>query len=249
VSRRYLRTSEIAEAAGVHPNTVRLYEKWGFLPPVPRSAGNYRLFTEAHRDQMLLARTLLREPYPGRVIKASAVGVARKAATGDLGGALEMAYDHLAVIRSERAQADAAVALLERWARGIAADATSKPLRVGQAAKLLGVSTDMLRNWERNGLLDVPRNPANGYRQYRAPQLGRLRIIRMLSRAGYSQMAILRMLLRLERGEAEDLHEALDLPAEDVYVAADRWQATLDEMERRALSAIEQLEAMIEKGA
>jgi DNA-binding transcriptional MerR regulator len=160
-----------------------------------------------------------------------------------------MAYDHLAVIRSERAQADAAVALLERWARGIAADATSKPLRVGQAAKLLGVSTDMLRNWERNGLLDVPRNPANGYRQYRAPQLGRLRIIRMLSRAGYSQMAILRMLLRLERGEAEDLHEALDLPAEDVYVAADRWQATLDEMERRALSAIEQLEAMIEKGA
>jgi DNA-binding transcriptional MerR regulator len=33
----YLRTSEITKAVGVHPNTVRLYERWGFLPPVPRS--------------------------------------------------------------------------------------------------------------------------------------------------------------------------------------------------------------------
>jgi len=28
---RYLRTSDIAKAVSVHPNTVRLYEKWGFL--------------------------------------------------------------------------------------------------------------------------------------------------------------------------------------------------------------------------
>ena len=34
----HLRTSEVAQAAGVHPNTVRLYEEWGFLPPVPRSS-------------------------------------------------------------------------------------------------------------------------------------------------------------------------------------------------------------------
>ena len=53
---RTLRTSDIAKAVGVHPNTVRLYEEWGFLPPIPRSPSGYRLFTGAHLDQMRLAR-------------------------------------------------------------------------------------------------------------------------------------------------------------------------------------------------
>jgi hypothetical protein len=33
---KYLKTSQIAKAAGVHPNTVRLYEQWGLLMPVDR---------------------------------------------------------------------------------------------------------------------------------------------------------------------------------------------------------------------
>jgi hypothetical protein len=55
MSYRYLSSSEIDRAAGVHPNTVRLYETWGFLPPVPRSPSGYRQFTETH----LLAFTAL----------------------------------------------------------------------------------------------------------------------------------------------------------------------------------------------
>ncbi len=249
MSRRHLRTSEIAKSAGVHPNTVRLYEEWGLLPTIPRSPSGYRLFTEAHRDQMVLARMLLKEPYPGRAIKSSSVALVKKAATGDLGGALEMAYEHLALIQAEQAQAQAAAALLRRWADGVSADPTRKPLWIGETAALLGVSTDVLRNWERNGLLTVPRNPKNAYRQYRAPEISRLRIIRTLARAGYSQMAILRMLYQLDAGETEDLQAALDTPRpdEDVYVAADRWLSTLKEFERRALSAIDMLEAMIRR--
>ena len=49
-------TSEIARAVGVHTNTVRKYEKWGFLPSIPRDVNGYRLFSEAHLDQMRLAR-------------------------------------------------------------------------------------------------------------------------------------------------------------------------------------------------
>jgi hypothetical protein len=92
---RSLRTSDVARAAGVHPNTVRLYEEWGFLPPIPRSPSGYRLFTEAHVDQMRLARTALRGPWPGRNIKRSALALVRRAASGDLGGALEQAYSYL----------------------------------------------------------------------------------------------------------------------------------------------------------
>jgi DNA-binding transcriptional MerR regulator len=246
---RRLYTSDIAKAVGVHPNTVRLYEEWGFLPPVPRSSGGYRLFSEAHLDQMRLARTALHGPWPGRNIRRSAVELVRQAASGDLGGALEQAYQHLARVQAERAQAEAAAQLLERWAKGVAADATTRPLQIGQAARLLRVSTDMLRNWERNGLIQVPRDPGNGYRLYTAAELGRLRVIRMLSRAGYSQMAILRMLLHLDGEQGGDLRQVLDTPRpdEDIYIAADRWLTSLDEQEQRARDMIAQLETMIGK--
>ena len=120
LSKRYLRTSDVATAAGVHPNTVRLYEQWGFLPEIPRSPAGYRLFTEDHVDQMCLARVALRGPWPGPTIKRSALDLVRRSATGDLGGALEQAYRHLVLVQAERAHAEAAVQLLERWARGAA---------------------------------------------------------------------------------------------------------------------------------
>ena len=246
---KYLRTSDIAKVVGVHPNTVRLYEEWGFLPPIPRSAGGYRQFIQAHLDQMRLARMALHGGWPGKKIRRSAAALVRQAASGDLGGALEQAYHHLALVQAEQARAEAAVELLERWAQGAATDATTQSLRIGEVAKLLDVTTDMLRNWERNGLIEVPRDPRNGYRLYGAADIGRLRVIRMLSRAGYSLMAILRMLLQLDRGDEADLRQVLDTPRpdEDVYFAADRWLSALAEFERRAEDLVAQLEAMIGK--
>lgn len=245
--KQHLYTSEVAREAGVHPNTVRLYEEWGFIPPVPRSASGYRLFSRRHLDHMRLARTALHGGWPGRNIRKSALELVRRAASGDLGGALEQAYHHLALVQAERAQAEAAADLLERWARGGAVDATPQRLRIGQAARRLGVTTDMLRNWERNGLIRVPRDSKNRYRLYGAAEMGRLRVIRMLNRAGYSQMAILRMLLHLDRTSGHDLRQVLDTPRpdEDIYTAADRWLSSLAEQEARAAEIIRQLEAMI----
>ena len=245
----YLRTSDLAKAVGVHVNTVRLYEEWGFLPPIPRSPSGYRRFTQAHLEQMRLARMALHGPWPGRNIKQSALALVRQAASGDLGGALEQAYHHLALVQAERAQAEAAAEFLERWVQGAATDATTEPLWIGEAAKLLGLTTDVLRDWERNGLLTVPRDPHSRYRLYGAAEIGRLRVIRMLRRAGYSTMAILRMLLHLDRGEGGDLRQVLDTPrsGEDIYSAADQWLSTLAEQERRAADLIGQLEEMISK--
>src|SRR5512145_637369 len=101
--RRYLRTTDLARAVGVHANTVRLYEEWGFLPPVTRSKSGYRQFTEFHLDQMRLARTAFCWPYPGG--KDPVLKLVFKAAANDLGGALEYAYIYLAQVRAERVQA------------------------------------------------------------------------------------------------------------------------------------------------
>jgi DNA-binding transcriptional MerR regulator len=238
MSERTYRTSEIAAAVGVHPNTVRLYEAWGLLPPVPRSASGYRQFTRAHLDQMRLARLALQWPYPGG--KEPVTELVTRAAAGDLGRATELAYRYLANIRAERAHAEAAVAFLEGWAAGRATERVSRPLLIGEAAEHLGVTADMLRNWDRNGLLDVPRDPDSGYRRYGPVELGRARVIRMLRQANYSVMAILRMLIQFDHGQRDRLGQALDSPRpdEDVYNVADRWLSTLAEQEARAAAVI-----------
>ena len=276
---KYLRTSDLARAVGIHPNTVRRYVDRGLLPPVSRSPSGYRRFTEQHLDCLRLARLVYNDIYPGRTIRASGSRMVQAAVQDDWGGALEMAYHHLALVQSEQAQANAAATLLERWAGGIPVQTqdiaypvetddhpsptktkifespiqtqylASLPLQIGQVARLLGVSVDMLRNWERNGLLKVPRNPHNGYRCYGAPEISRLRVIRMLSRAGYSLMAILRMLLQLDQGSATDLRQALDTPRpdEDVYSASDHWISTLRGQEELAYQAIALIEEVIGK--
>lgn len=246
MTRRYLRTSEISKAAGVHPNTVRLYEQWGFLPPISRSPSGYRLFTTAHLDQMRLARLALHGGWPGRNIRRSALALVRQAASGDLAAALEQAQHHLGLVQAERAQAEEAAAFLDQWAHGSVVHTTFKPLSTGQTAQLLAVTIDILRNWERNGLLTVPRDPTTGYRRYGPAEIGRLRVIRLLLRAGYSMMAVLRMLLQLDQGRREGLREALDTPRpdEDILTAADQWLTTLAEQEQRAKDIIAQLEKM-----
>jgi hypothetical protein len=150
---RYLRTSDIAETVGVHPNTVRLYEAWGFLPPIPRSASGYRLFTAAHLDQMRLARTALCGPYPGG--KSLVVDLVQRAAAGDLGGALELAYAYLARLRAEQAQAEAAAELLERWAQGTAA--------LLAFTGLIFWSLGFLFTWLFNSIFQMARYPVGLY--------------------------------------------------------------------------------------
>ncbi len=111
------------------------------------------------------------------------------------------------------------------------------------------MTTDRLRNWERNGLIEVPRNPLNGYRIYRTREIGRLRVIRTLSQARYSQMAILRMLMRLDQGETSDLRQVLDTPREDedVYFATDQLLSTLADLEFKSQQIIDFLGETISK--
>ena len=58
-------------------------------------------------------------------------------------------------------------------------------LRVREAAAILGVSPNTLRNWSRDGKIPFHRNPINGYRLYKRTDLERLlRTINEPSRRG-----------------------------------------------------------------
>jgi DNA-binding transcriptional MerR regulator len=251
--RKFFRTSDLARAVGIHPNTVRRYVDWGLIPPVERSPSGYRLFTQRHLDCLRLARMIYAAPYPGRGFRALGNEIIQCAVAEDWHGALEKAQEHLAAVNAELEKADTAANLLEHWAENMTADTVDEaPLATGEVSKLLGVSLDVIRNAERNGLITIPRNSYNNYRLFGKKEIERLRIIRMLSKAGYSHMAMLRMFIELDAGNTRDLKKVLDTPRtdEDIFSAADRWLTTLNEQKKlagRVISLIAELIARRQK--
>jgi DNA-binding transcriptional MerR regulator len=248
----FLRTSDLAKELGVHVNTIRIYEASGFLSEVSRGANGYRQYRAIHLEQARLAHLVLRWPYVGN--KQQLIDLVKSAANDDLDKAMELAYEYLAYVRAERTHAEAALEFLERWAAGYAVEASPHPLPIRQAATHLNVSVDMLHNWERNGLLTVPRDPTNQYRLYGSAEFGRLRVIRMLIKCGFSLIAILRMLQQFDQGNTRNLREALHIPRgekadetnKSISAIADRWLTTLLELELRAQRTIQQIGRLLE---
>jgi len=253
------RTTDLARAAGIHVNTVRLYEQWGFLAPAARGPNGYRLWTADHLDQIVFARRALHGEWPGGSIRKSALALVRLAATGDLSAAVAAARSHRELVRKERSRAEDAAAFLEAWANGeilghfggsAAPEGPAAGPRLGprEAAEAVDATPDQVRNWERNRLLDTPRD-GTGRRCYGGFELGRLRVIRTLLLAGYSVMAILRMTTELDRGRITGLREILDTPrsGEEVLTAFDRWLSSLAGQEARAEEIIALLEDRLKR--
>ncbi len=183
---------------------------------------------------MRIARLAVGGPYV--VPKTLAVEAARHAALDDLGTALELAGRFRSLVAAEEKKALLAAEALDRWAAGRSCAGREPRMAVSAAAERVGASTTALRDWERNGLIAVRRDPRNGYRTYTTADVDRLRVIRTLLRARYSAMSILRMMTHLDRGGAKLPSMVIDAPRGDetVYSATDRWRSSLREAGVRA---------------
>jgi DNA-binding transcriptional MerR regulator len=243
-----LSTSKIARAVGCHPNTVLLYEKWGLIARVPRAANGYRLYKEEHLDQMRLARTALDGLYPGRVIRRKAYRVIALAVSGELERATEQAGAYLDSIKKEQRRAAKALQVIDRWVNGMAGKINRNTWFIGETANALDLTVDQLRNWERNGLIAVPRNPENRYRRYSQREIDRLRVIELLLHSGFGMMSIHRLMQRVDKGDFNQLRQVLDTPDQhEIIYPSDQWMTALAEQEKRAKRVIVILEEMIAK--
>ena len=83
-------------------------------------------------------------------------------------------------------------------------------LRVGQAARQVGVRVSALRFWEEEGLLHPQRDDSSGYRLYDEQQLRRLRVVVLLRDAGYAVEAIRLVLDELAAGRPERALRAVE---------------------------------------
>ena len=204
------------------------------LAPIARTANGYRSFSERDLAQMRIARLAVGGPYV--VPKTLAVEAARHAALDDLETACELAGRFGSLVATEERRALRAAEALDRWAARRASAGREPRMAISAAAERVGASTTALRDWERNGLIAVRRDPRNGYRTYTRADVDRLRVIRALLRARYSAMSILRMMTHLDRGGREVPSIVIDAPRGDetVYSATDRWRSALRETGVRA---------------
>lgn len=223
------RTNEIAQRIGVHPNTVRFYEEAGLITPPVRRENGYRVFTVLHLHQLELVRLALRAEVLQNGLRKKAIEVLRLSAALDFNRAIAAAGTYEAMLVREIQNAKDAIVTVENALVGKVETESSLSLTRMDAATVLNVTVDTLRNWERNGLISIRRHH-NGYRLYNAADLERLNIIRTLRCANYSLTAILRLVSRLDTERHVPVEEALNTPAEheDIVSVCDRLLVSLE---------------------
>ena len=237
-------TSDVAKIIGIHPNTVRLYEEWGLLPPVERKPNGYRIFTDFHIEQLRLARLAFQIEVLQNGLRKKIVLMVKTAATKDFDAALSLTEEYRKQLRQERANAEEAICIAKQLLRGVTEENTHF-LKRKEVSDYLNISMDTLRNWEMNGLLAVKRKQ-NGYRVYTDEDIKQLKIIRSLRCAGYSLEAILRMLQQLSKNPSTDIRKALNTPKTDaeIITVCDKLIVSLQNAEKNAENMIEMLEDM-----
>lgn len=178
------RTVDLARMFGIHVNTVRLYERYGLIPKAERTQSGYRIFTELHVEQFKLARAALRVEVLQNGLRKQAVTIIKTSASGDFETALKLTQHYRDQVEQEIKHAEEAVRICTRLLAGSKEPCTGNNgeqtvYTRKEAAGILGVTIDTLRNWELNGLFSV-RRMANGYRVYTEEDMQRLTIIRSL---------------------------------------------------------------------
>ena len=74
-------------------------------------------------------------------------------------------------------------------------------MNIGELAKMTDVSTDTLRYYEKEGLLNAPLRKENGYRAYTKDHVERIRFIRGAQALGFSLTEIKKIIPQLSTGK------------------------------------------------
>ena len=240
-------TTEVAKLIGIHPNTVRMYEEWGLIPLAERKPNGYRVFTDFHIEQLRLARIAFQIEVLQNGLRKKVVEIIKLSANRDFNKAIMFAEEYRNQIQREKRNAEESIGIAKQILSDKSIEYTLF-LKRKEVSDYLDISMDTLRNWERNGLIQVKRKQ-NGYRAYTSDDVERLKMIRTLRLANYSLEAILRMLNALEHNPQVDMKQVLNTPGEDsdIVSVCDRLIVSLKDAEENAEKMITILLEMKEK--
>lgn len=241
------KTAEVAAIIGIHPNTVRLYEKLNLIPKPERLPNGYRVFTEFHVKQCKLIRLAFQIEVLQNGLRKKIAQMLTVSATGDFDTAITITKEYLKQIKQERQNAEEAIEIVKDILSSEVRESSTQ-LKRKDVSELLDISMDTLRNWEMNGLLTVKRKD-NGYRVYTDEDIQRLKIIRSLRCANYSLQAILRLLQQLSKNPNTNIRIVLKTPkqTDDIISVCDRLIISLSAAEKNANALSSMLHDMKEK--
>jgi DNA-binding transcriptional MerR regulator len=177
-----LRPIDLARLAGISTQQVRNYLAAGILPPAGRSPSGYRQFDEGHSRALVTYRALAKG-FGGQV----AADVMRAVYAGDVPEALTLIDAAHAMVHEQRLSLRSIGEALEAAAAGTVElpGVPAAGLRIGEAAKYLGVRPSALRVWESAGLLSPARDRGTKYRLFDAEDLRYAQMVHMLRQGRY----------------------------------------------------------------
>src|SRR6266568_29554 len=115
MTRKYLRTTDLAKAGGISVQQVRNYEKWEIMPPVALSSSGYRLYTDQHLKALTTARALI-QGYSWQSTRQIMQAIHH----GELASALALVDEYHAQLAHRRQQAEQTLAALHLLATSLA---------------------------------------------------------------------------------------------------------------------------------
>lgn len=242
------KTAQVSKVIGIHPNTVRLYEKLELIPKPQRLPNGYRVFSDFHIAQFKLARTALKVEVLQSGLRKNMINIIKLSAQGEFKKAIVYTNNYINQIKIEQKNAEEAIEITKKLLAGIQDKERDVAFTRKQTADYLKVTIDTLRNWEMNGLLSVKRKQ-NGYRVYTKNDIQLLKIIRSLRLANYSLAAILRMVSALSNDSKIDIRKVINTPKndEDIVTVCDKLLTSLSNAELNANCVLSQLKSMQEK--
>ncbi|MPW25251.1 MerR family transcriptional regulator [Alkalibaculum sp. M08DMB] len=242
------KTAQVSKIFGVHPNTVRLYEKFGLIPKTQRLSNGYRVFTDFHIEQFKLARIGLKVEVLQSGLRKKIIHIIKLSAKREFQEAITCTNEYIKQVKIEQRNAEEAIDITDRLLSGIQEEEFNMCLTRKQTSQYVQVTMDTLRNWEMNGLLIVKRKE-NGYRIYSDEDIKRLKIIRTLRCANYSLQSILRMLNELSDNSKINIKKVLDTPqkSDDILSVCDMLITSLQVAESNAHNMLVCIDSMKNK--
>lgn len=216
--------------------TIRFYEKCGFIGPVDRASNNYRIYQERHIFQLRVCR-LVFGGFVNKNLRRESLKVLNASAEWDLEAYASASANYQRAVEDDIARTRKAIAIcMEKMCRD---EREVEKCSKGQAADMVGVTPEAIRNWERNDLLG--RQEPYQRRFYGQGLLNRMYVIRLLLDTGYSMMTIRSFMQEYDDRQPEKAEELLINPSEreELCCRSDRYLQALLHLREKALQLSE----------
>ena len=171
-----MRSVDLARKAGISVQSVRNYERQGYLPRVSRTKAGYRQYGAIHLEALLVSRALM-----AACGNSAALHMMDSVHRGRSVAAFLRLNKLHAKLYAELGRAQVTV---ERFRTPLEVLGVGNGVPLGEAARRCGVKPTTLRHWVRVGAVKITRN-ANRYALFDDAALYQVRKLALFRAVGY----------------------------------------------------------------